>query len=93
MKSQAAYRPGAGERLPNTQRGALRRGAGSHCHLNQYMASRQTPAQECRVSDPNIDAMIGDGSPSTGMNKTCAGRNWFELLVQPVTLPNVEVLA
>ena len=61
MKSQAAYRPGARDRLPNTQRGALRRGAGSHCHLNQSMASRQTPAQECRVSDPNIDAMIGDG--------------------------------
>lgn len=77
--SQTAYRPGAGEGFPNTQRGALQRGAGALLWLNQRaqesgMASRQTPAQECRVS---IDAVIEcSPAPQLVSTKTYAGRNY-----------------
>lgn len=79
MKLQTAYRPGAGEGFPNTQRGTLQRGAGPYCRaLNQCLR-----IWHGQPSDPS-SGVQGERwcrdwrqpSPSTGMTKTCAGRKY-----------------
>lgn len=70
-----------GNGFPNTQRGELQRGEGSHCDLNQCLGTwhGQPSDPSSGVQSKRRQHGCHDWrrpSPSTGMNKTCAGRNY-----------------
>lgn len=93
MKSQTAYRPGAGEGFPNTQRGALQRGGGALLWPKPAPKNLAWPAVRPQLRSAGWALMpwLEAAQPLNWYDQdVCWQKLWFELLVQPVTLPNVK---